>query len=71
VLYQFGDSWLSGRPVEFWFGISAGIFLRPALVIIMVVALALDSLGLIARAHRQHRPVLAMQLAEQPRSAAA
>lgn len=61
VLFQQGDSWLSGRPVEFWFGISVGIFLRPALVIVMVVALAIDSLQLIARAHRAQRPTLAMR----------
>lgn len=55
-----GDSWLSGRTVAAPFGISVGIFLRPGLIVVMIWALALDSILLIARAHRGHQPTLAL-----------
>lgn len=61
-----GDSWLGQRTVVAPFGISVGIFLRPGFIIIMVWALALDSLLLIARAHRQHRPTLTLDPALVP-----
>ncbi len=51
-----GNSWLGGRTVVAPFGVSIGIFLRPGFIVIMFWSLALDSLILIARAHRLHRP---------------
>lgn len=53
-------SWLGGRSVTTPVGMAAGMFLRPGLIIILFWALALDSLLLIARAHRLHRPSLAV-----------
>lgn len=54
------NSWLAGRPVTQSIGIAVGVLARPALVLIMFWALALDSILLIARAHREHRPTLAL-----------
>lgn len=53
-------SWLSGRPVTASFGITAGMFIRPGLVLILFWGIAADSLWLIARAHRRQRPTLAI-----------
>ena len=55
-------SWLGGRTVEAPVGMAIGMFLRPGLIVVMFWALALDSLLLIARAHRARRPVLALAL---------
>ncbi|MFV0624319.1 hypothetical protein ACBY01_09960 [Sphingomonas sp. ac-8] len=54
------QSWLSGRPVLPEFGLTAGHFVRPALVILIVWSLALDALMRVARAHGDSRPVLGL-----------
>lgn len=54
------DSWLSGRPVLASFGISAGMFVRPGLILIVFWGLALDSFALVVRAHAGTRPALAL-----------
>lgn len=53
-------SWLAGRPVSASFGMAMGMFVRPGLVVIMFWALALDSLAMVARAHCDRRPTLAI-----------
>ncbi|AGH49892.1 hypothetical protein G432_10845 [Sphingomonas sp. MM-1] len=53
-------SWLGGRPVTGLFGLSVGQFARPGLILLILWALAADSLWLIARAHRGHRPMIAI-----------
>ena len=60
IITSSGNSWLGGRTVTAPFGISVGIFLRPGFIVVMFWALALDSLLLIARAHREQRPTLAL-----------
>jgi hypothetical protein len=61
VLEVPGASWLSGQPVIASFGLALGHFVRPGLIILLVWALALDSLMLVARAHGAHRPSLGLQ----------
>lgn len=56
----YADSWLGHRPVASTFGISVGIFVRPGLLVMIFWSLAIDSLSLIVRAHRQHRPALGL-----------
>lgn len=58
ILTLSGDSWLSGRPVTAPFGISVGIFLRPALILVILWGLSLDTLAQVVRAHRTARPTL-------------
>lgn len=58
ILTLTGDSWLSGRPVTAPFGIAAGIFVRPALILLILWALSLDTLSQVVRAHRTARPTL-------------
>lgn len=53
-------SWLGGQPVTTPVGMAAGMFLRPGFLVILFWGLALDSLLLIARAHRGQRPTLAV-----------
>lgn len=50
------NSWLSGRAVSPSFGLTVGHFVRPGLVVVILWALALDSLIRIVRAHAHHRP---------------
>jgi len=54
------ESWLSGRPVSPEFGLTWGHFLRPALLILIVWALALDTIHQVVRAHFRHRPALGL-----------
>ncbi len=54
-------NWLSGRPVSTDYGLSVGIFARPALLLIMVWGLILDSLVMVARAHAQIRPTISLR----------
>lgn len=54
------SSWLSGRPVDASFGLTIGHFVRPGVLLLMVCALALDTLDLVLRAHRSHRPTLGL-----------
>ncbi len=61
VLEVPGVSWLSGQPVTASFGIALGHFVRPGLIILIVWALAIDSLLLVWRAHAEHRPSLMLQ----------
>lgn len=55
-----GDSWLSARPVTPSFGLTAGHFARPGLIVLIVVALSLDTIAAAVRAHREHRPSLGL-----------
>ena len=59
-------SWLGGQPVTTPVGMAAGMFLRPGFIVILFWGLALDSLLLIARAHRGQRPTLAVSLMQVP-----
>lgn len=61
VLEVPGTSWLGGQTVTASFGIALGHFVRPGLIILIVWALAIDSLVLVWRAHAEHRPSLALQ----------
>ena len=54
------ESWLSGRPVSPQFGLAWGHFLRPALLILIIWTLALDTLYQAARAHSRNRPLLGL-----------
>ena len=58
-----GESWLGGRPVTPAFGLTLGHFLRPGLIVLIVLGLAFDTLVQVARAHRLHRPSLALAAA--------
>jgi hypothetical protein len=60
VMQISADSWLGGRSVQPVFGLTLGQFLRPALLIVIVWALAFDTVVEVARAHRRHRPVLGL-----------
>ncbi|MDE8652345.1 hypothetical protein [Novosphingobium album (ex Liu et al. 2023)] len=51
-------SWLGGRDVIPEFGLTWGHFLRPGLLLVIVWALACDTILLAARAHGRHRPNL-------------
>lgn len=57
-------SWLAGRTISGSFGLSIGQFVRPGLIVLILWALAIDSLVQIARAHRGQRPVLGLALPE-------
>lgn len=54
------NSWLGGRLVNPEFGLAVGHFVRPGLVVAIVVALALDTIAEVVRAHRNHRPTLGL-----------
>ncbi|MGK6354643.1 hypothetical protein ACMGDH_05385 [Sphingomonas sp. DT-207] len=54
------NSWLGGRPVNPEFGLAIGHFLRPGLVVAIVVALSLDAISEVVRAHRAYRPTLGL-----------
>ncbi len=54
------NSWLGGRPVNPEFGLAIGHFLRPGLVVAVVVALSLDAISEVVRAHRAYRPTLGL-----------
>jgi hypothetical protein len=54
------NSWLSGRPVTPSFGIKLGHFIRPGLIVVILWALAFDTLVEVIRAHRRHRPSLGL-----------
>ncbi len=60
VLDVTGTSWLGERTVTASFGLTAGHFIRPGLIVIMVGALALDSIARVVRAHRRERPSLGL-----------
>lgn len=60
VLDVTGTSWLGERTVTASFGLTAGHFIRPGLIVIMVGALSLDSIARVARAHRTDRPSLGL-----------
>jgi hypothetical protein len=53
-------SWLGGRTVSASFGLATGQFVRPGLIVLILWALALDSLAQIVRAHGSHRPQLGL-----------
>lgn len=60
VLDVTGTSWLGERTVTASFGLTAGHFIRPGLIALIVWALALDSLARVVRAHRSTRPSLGL-----------
>ncbi len=60
VLDVTGTSWLGERTVTASFGLTAGHFIRPGLIVILVGALALDSIARVVRAHRSDRPSLGL-----------
>ncbi|MBL8652243.1 MAG: hypothetical protein JNL35_17785 [Sphingopyxis sp.] len=60
VLDVTSNSWLGERTVTASFGLTAGHFIRPGLIVIMVGALSLDSIARVVRAHRSTRPSLGL-----------
>lgn len=60
VLDVTGTSWLGERTVTASFGLTAGHFVRPGLIVILVGALSLDSIARVVRAHRSERPSLGL-----------
>jgi hypothetical protein len=54
------NSWLGGRDVNPDFGLTVGHFLRPGLIVLVVWALALDTIAEVVRAHRRYRPSLGL-----------
>lgn len=54
------NSWLGGTSVRAAFGLTVGHFIRPGLIVILIWALALDSLLRIYRARQDHRPTLGL-----------
>lgn len=56
-------SWLGGRDVNPDFGLTVGHFLRPGLIVVIVWALALDTIAEVVRAHRRYRPSLGLAAA--------
>jgi len=60
VLDVTSASWLGERTVTASFGLTAGHFIRPGLIVIMVWALSLDSIVRVVRAHRSIRPSLGL-----------
>ncbi|APZ98686.1 hypothetical protein BWQ93_09400 [Sphingopyxis sp. QXT-31] len=60
VLDVTGTSWLGERTVTASFGLTAGHFIRPGLIVIMVGALSLDSIARVVHAHRSEQPSLGL-----------
>lgn len=60
ILEISSDSWLGGRPVAPSFGLALGHFVRPGLIILILWALAFDTIIEVARAHRVQRPSLGL-----------
>lgn len=63
VLEISANSWLGGQPITASFGLTVGHFVRPGLVVLILWALAGDSLIQVARAHREQRPSLGLRAA--------
>ncbi|QNO28182.1 DUF2029 domain-containing protein [Sphingopyxis sp. OPL5] len=63
VLDVTSASWLGERTVTASFGLTAGHFIRPGLIVIMLWALSLDSIVRVVRAHRSQRPSLGLVVA--------
>jgi hypothetical protein len=51
-------SWLSGMMVSAKFGLAIGQMVRPGLLLLILWALALDTIAEVIRAHRRNRPSL-------------
>jgi hypothetical protein len=66
VINSNAQSWLSGQAVQMRFGLAIGQFVRPALVILIVWGLAIDSVTQSILAHRRMRPSLGLRLNEEP-----
>ena len=60
ILDVSANSWLGERPVTASFGLAIGHFVRPGLIVLLLWALALDSLARVVRAHRSERPSLSL-----------
>ncbi|MBY8820730.1 hypothetical protein [Sphingomonas colocasiae] len=60
ILDVSANSWLGERPVTASFGLAIGHFVRPGLIVLLLWALALDSLARVIRAHRSERPSLGL-----------
>lgn len=58
------EAWLSGLVVSNSFGVSVGQFLRPALCVLILWVLAIDTILQSVKAHRVHRPVIGFALSE-------
>ncbi|KQZ60765.1 hypothetical protein ASD67_15780 [Sphingopyxis sp. Root1497] len=63
VLDVTSASWLGERTVTASFGLTAGHFIRPGLIVMMLWALSLDSIARVVRAHRSQRPSLGLVVA--------
>jgi hypothetical protein len=55
-------SWITGEAVTGRFGIGVGQLLRPLGLLVILLALSLDTLGQAIRDHRLHRPALGLAL---------
>lgn len=53
-------SWLTGQAINGHFGIAAGQFLRPAGLLLILLALSLDTLLEVVGAHRRQKPTLGL-----------
>jgi len=60
VLDVTGSSWIGERTVTASFGLTAGHFIRPGLIVLIVWTLSLDSIARVVRAHRGTRPSLGL-----------
>ncbi|MDK2760289.1 MAG: hypothetical protein KYX64_02880 [Sphingopyxis sp.] len=60
VLDVTSNSWLGDRTVSAVFGLTAGHFIRPGLVVAIVWGLSLASIAQVVRAHRDYRPSLGL-----------
>ena len=60
VLDVTSASWLGERTVTASFGLTAGHFIRPGLIVILVWALSLDSIARVVCAHQGERPSLGL-----------
>lgn len=60
IVFDEAISWLSGLAVRVNFGLAVGQFIRPGLVIIIVWALAYDTITQVILAHHRRRPSLGM-----------
>lgn len=60
------EAWLSGLQVSNSFGVSVGQFLRPALCVFILWALAIDTILESIKAHRTSKPVIGLVLPSTP-----
>lgn len=63
VLKITSTSWLGDRTVQAEFGLAWGHFVRPALIVLIVWALSLDTIRQVVVAHQTQRPMLGLAAA--------